>query len=582
MKRMDQFATQNNSSCNSTMTNSRIILDMEAISLLTKNNWLFSRFDIDERVYIFHWPETGEKCMLYVVGNDDMFISADEMEQKIPSLKDEIHNITFTQMSSSTLPISNSLEKYEMVISHPDDIEHDLFFIVLSTLNYLNGDAGLKFTQLDNTSDAIYDLKRFTVEKIDRYGDEVDRFSKFWQSISPFIEIFMTRATSISMQNQMLSLLEDQDEHSTFAMHTSLYNILLAMSEKVCGKIDSPEISVGDCNMLCSTIIDKMKKMRFFREIASECSKEHIQQSSSYYQKLKDPANYPIPNKKAMEVYFIACKEDTDYGELVDAIKEDPALTAKILKMLNTPMFRTLNSISTISIEALSMFGLPRIKEMSLNVAIDFRDYEIKCAAFDYNIFYQESLACAIAARNLTSYINKTSPEKNLFTPDQAYTVGLLSQVGKLAFAAVCPQPYNLMLNDCGKNDGKKLCDLEKKDFGIDHCEIAADMLSEWQFSESFCKAIRYQYQYPENQTIFKDDVVASALASKLKAAGFMLKWSRNISSTITEVGNSSKAEVVEALSEGATNYDICPGNYHKQAVQAQKEWKTIKSVLAD
>ncbi len=560
---------------------SRIVLDMEAISLLTKHNWLFSRFDIDERVYIFHWPETGEKCMLYVVGNDDMFISADEMVKKMPNLKESINNIAFTPISSENIKGADELNKCDLVISHPDDIEHDFFFIIFSTIDYLNGGGGFSYNQQDNVSDAIYDLKRFSIEKTKASDDEVARFHTYWQKITPYIEIFMTRSNNLSIQDQIVSQLSDKSDTSIYEMQETLFNLLLVMSNKVGIKINPLSVTPGDSLELCYKILDSFKKMRFFRSV-SETPKEpqKVSVPNSYYQKLKDPENYPVPNKKAMEVYFIACRENTDYGELVESIKEDPALTAKILKYLNTPTFRTLNTISSISIEALSMFGLPRIKEIALNVAIDFRDFEIKCEAFNYKTFYQDSLACAIAARNITNYVNKTSPEKSLFTPDQAYTVGLLSQVGKLAFAAVCPQPYNRMLLEDTEGGGQELCEMEKKEFGIDHCEIASDMLSEWHFSDSFCKAVRFQYKYPENQDIFKDDVIASALASKLKAAGFMLRWSRTISTTINSSGAMNKKNVITTLDKGASEFGICPGNYHKQAVTTQKEWHTMKSIM--
>ncbi len=558
----------------------KIVLDMEAISLLTRNNWLFSRFDIDERVYIFHWPETGEKCELFVVGDDDMFISAREMREKIPQLQDSIDKLAFTPLTSSTLSSYDGVSKLELVISHPDDIEHDLFFIAFSTLNYLTGGSGFNFVAQDNASDTIYDLKRFNVEMNIATDDESVRFQNFWQKLTPFLEIFMTRSANLSVQNRMLKLLGDQAQDSTNELYNSLQNLLKGMAEKVGVRPDYSTLEGNDYIGFCNALIDTFHKRRFFRETSKETEKsEKIALPNSYYQKLKDPANYPVPNKKAMQVYFISCREDTDYEELVDSIKEDPALTAKILKLLNTPMFRTSHSISSISIEALSLLGLPRIKEIAMNVAIDFSEFEVQCESFDHKTFYQNSLACAIAARNITSYVNKTCPGKSLFTPEQAYTVGLLSQVGKLAFASVCPQAYNRMLKentDCG---GQELCEMEKKEFGIDHCEIAADMLSEWSFAESFCKAIRYQYQYPDNQTIFKDDVVASALASKLKAASFMLRWSNAISATINS-REMAKKQVITTLDKAAKDYGICPGNYHMQSVATQKEWRTMRSVM--
>ena len=561
---------------------SKIVLDMEAISLLTNNNWIFSRFDIDERHYIFHLPESGEKVTLPVIGDDDMFIPYEEMLGKIPKLHELIDKIAFTSIAPENLEEISKLKTFELALSHPDDLEHDLFFITFATLNFLNGGGGLTFTAQDNQSDAIYDLKRFIIKKVDATENLGVRFHHFWQNISPYLEIFMTHAANISIQEQMLKLIEENDEYSWKAMETSLFNLFLAMSEKTGIAIDKASLEIGNCNELSRNMISGFKNKRFYRTLLSHqaiTGTEKKEVSGSYLNKLKDPSNYPIPNKKALEVYFLACQDDTDYSELTELIKEDPVLTAKILKLLNTPMYRTANTISSISIEALSVFGLPRIKEMALNVAVDFRDFKLQCPAFDYDIFYQDSLACAIATRNITSYVNNTSDKKTLFTPDEAYTVGLLSQMGKLAFASVCPQEYNRILT-ASTDTGQKLCEEERKEFGVDHCEIASAMLSEWGFPDSFCKAIRYQYEYPENQSMFEDDTLANSFASKLKTAGFMLRWSRTISSTL-QVGKSvEKQSVLNTLDKGISEYGICPGNYHKQALATHKEWKSIKSVL--
>ena len=576
---MDMPQTQNT---NNGSQISKIVLDMEAISLLTSNNWIFSRFDIDERFYIFHLPESGEKTTLSVIGDDDMFISYNEMLDKIPGLQSSIDKISFTSITTANLDELSALKSFELALSHPDDLEHDLFFITFATLNFINGGGGITITSQDNQSDAIYDLKRYIIERVDASDNIGVRFHHYWQNISPYLEIFMTHAANVSIQEQLIKIIEDEDDYAWKAMETSLFNLFLAMAEKAGIKIDKTNLEVGNCHDLSIEILANFKNKRFFRPVMKESALPENQTkevSGSYYQKLKDPANYPVPNKKALEVYFLACQGDTDYAELTELIKEDPVLTAKILKLLNTPMFRTVNTISSISIEALSVFGLQRIKEMALNVAVDFRDFEIQCPAFNYDEFYQNSLACAIATRNITGYVNSTKPEDSLFTSDEAYTVGLLSQMGKLAFAAVCPQEYNRILNDAA-DTGEKLCQEEQKEFGINHCEITAEMLKDWGFPDSFCKAIRYQYDYPVNNDIFDDDNVASAFASKLKTAGFTLRWSRTISSTL-QVGKSmEKQSVIKTLNKGIDEYNICPGNYHKQALETHKEWKNIKSAL--
>jgi HD-like signal output (HDOD) protein len=94
-------------------------------------------------------------------------------------------------------------------------------------------------------------------------------------------------------------------------------------------------------------------------------------------------------------------------------------------------------------------------------------------AEFDYGSFWSESLARAVAARILASWTKQ-------IPADEAFTYGLLSNIGRLALVSARPRQYREMLLTLGRVDATELAEAERAVFEVDAETLSALMLKSW------------------------------------------------------------------------------------------------------
>jgi putative nucleotidyltransferase with HDIG domain len=99
---------------------------------------------------------------------------------------------------------------------------------------------------------------------------------------------------------------------------------------------------------------------------------------------------------------------------------------------------------------------------------------------------WRHSLGCALLAEELS--------EACEVQPDQAYTAGLLHDVGRLALLVKYPESYADLLSVVMEN-GFCLLQGERDLFDIDHCEAGAWLGQEWAFPPSLVQAIGSHHQ---------------------------------------------------------------------------------------
>jgi HD-like signal output (HDOD) protein len=103
--------------------------------------------------------------------------------------------------------------------------------------------------------------------------------------------------------------------------------------------------------------------------------------------------------------------------------------------------------------DAAMLMGMQSIKNIALSFSLFDKNSQGNCAGFDYVRYWSQSLAVAVAAL--------TARERTA-SPDEAFTLGLFSDIGKLALVSVWPDDYGECLILAR---GKQLLKLEQERF---------------------------------------------------------------------------------------------------------------------
>ncbi len=217
--------------------------------------------------------------------------------------------------------------------------------------------------------------------------------------------------------------------------------------------------------------------------------------SSTVYQAIKASHRLPSPSGVALRVLELARNEEFTLGEIAAVVESDPAIALRLLKLVNSPLAGIPRQIASIQ-RAAAMLGVRAVTSLALGFSLVSENRRGRCSAFEYELFWSESVARAVAARHLANHL------KN-FAPDEAFTCGLLSWIGRLALATAFPQRYADVLEHVFRQyraASTRLChpscelvETETSAFGIKHNELAAEMMADWHMPAIFCEAVRAQ-----------------------------------------------------------------------------------------
>ncbi|MBI1842617.1 MAG: HDOD domain-containing protein, partial [Verrucomicrobia bacterium] len=148
-------------------------------------------------------------------------------------------------------------------------------------------------------------------------------------------------------------------------------------------------------------------------------------------------------------------------------VAKDIAMTSKLLQLVNAAFLGLRQKVTSAS-DAISLLGLETLKSLVLSIHV-FDHYEkFSSSGFSPERLWSHSLAVANASRQLTLMETR---DKRL--ADEAFTAGLLHDVGKLIFMANATADYRRVI-DAAVRDGKDLTLLETEAFGAAHPQAGA------------------------------------------------------------------------------------------------------------
>ncbi|MCP5144629.1 MAG: HDOD domain-containing protein [Gammaproteobacteria bacterium] len=168
-------------------------------------------------------------------------------------------------------------------------------------------------------------------------------------------------------------------------------------------------------------------------------------------------------------------------------IEKDPAMTAKLLKLVNSAYFSPRTAITRADTAA-SMLGLGMLRELIIAFHI-FEQMETRPSGrIDLQELWQYSERVAQASSNIARLAGYGEEACRA-----AFGAGLLHEVGALLLAMHSPCLYDIVMTDCAAT-GADVCEVEKYHFSIAHTTAGAYLLSLWGLPQSITFAVEYHH----------------------------------------------------------------------------------------
>lgn len=169
-------------------------------------------------------------------------------------------------------------------------------------------------------------------------------------------------------------------------------------------------------------------------------------------------------------------------------IAKDIAMTAKILKLVNSAFFGLRRQVSRPA-EAANYLGLDTIRSLVLSINAFSQFESMQFRRFSIESLWSHSLDTAAAAKLIAQL--EHADQK---VADEAFVAGMLHDVGKLVLAANFPEQF-MQVIDLLKEGETDSCGAEQQVFGVNHAGVGGYLLGLWGLPVPIVEAIALHHK---------------------------------------------------------------------------------------
>jgi HD-like signal output (HDOD) protein len=190
---------------------------------------------------------------------------------------------------------------------------------------------------------------------------------------------------------------------------------------------------------------------------------------------------YSLPGV-AMQVLQLTRNPHVDTRALKECIENDPAISSRILRVVNSSLFGLTREVSDLN-QALALLGIKPLKLLVLGFSLPsglFLDVEAKTLLW----YWKHTLTKAVAGRELSHRLWR-------IPGDETFLAGLFQDLGVLVLFQQLGQPYARFL-DRAVSHRLDLGAIQRRVLGFSHAELSARLLKQWNFPESLCEIIAW------------------------------------------------------------------------------------------
>jgi len=196
-----------------------------------------------------------------------------------------------------------------------------------------------------------------------------------------------------------------------------------------------------------------------------------------------------LPSVPALyqEITRLMGSERATVENLGQAIGKDIAMTAMILKLVNSAFFSLRQTVSTPG-EAVSILGIDLLRSLVLAHGLFSQSGAFRYPTFGLNHLWRHSVAVASA----TQQIAEMQGEGRSSAADY-FTAGLLHDIGILVLASRFPEEYSRVL-ETSRNAGSDLETAEYHVLGATHGEVGGYLLGLWGLPPAVVQAASWHH----------------------------------------------------------------------------------------
>lgn len=197
---------------------------------------------------------------------------------------------------------------------------------------------------------------------------------------------------------------------------------------------------------------------------------------------------------------------DSSLADIGTIISEDSALSARLLKLVNSSFYGFPQRIGSIS-EAVLLVGSKQVRDIALVTRMLHAFNGIPEDLINLESFWLHSLACGVGSKILAQEMGESEFE-------QYFVSGVLHDIGRMIMFSKIPDKSKTLIRR-SLDEKRPLIELEREEIGSTHAEIGKRLMESWNLPLYFQEAAEFHHA-PEMAGHFPLETAAVHIADVL------------------------------------------------------------------
>jgi len=199
--------------------------------------------------------------------------------------------------------------------------------------------------------------------------------------------------------------------------------------------------------------------------------------------------NLPTPPLVFAQINRAVNDEMTSAFDIAAILSEDPAMSAKVLKLCNSAYYGLSNPVAAVK-QAIVLLGMSEIKNVVLSASA-LSSFKVSAEDRDYqDSFWRHSLAVAVASRMLI----RARHVKEFLEAETAFSAGLLHDIGKMVILCYAPAVHR-KIAELSATTPEAGLDAERQIMGLTHSDIGAYLGRHWKLPKEILETMIYHHR---------------------------------------------------------------------------------------
>ena len=192
----------------------------------------------------------------------------------------------------------------------------------------------------------------------------------------------------------------------------------------------------------------------------------------------------------------VMCDPYSSSGDFGAVVSEDPGLTARLLRLVNSAFYNVPSEIDSVT-QALSVIGTEQLYDLVLATSVISMFNDVPAELVDMESFWRHSLATGVTCRVLAT-------ERGEANVERLFVAGLLHDIGRLLMFMGNPKE-SIECMRRAQDEGHLVYKLEEERMGYDHAKVGQALLNAWRLPDSLQEPVEFHHD-PKNARRFGID----------------------------------------------------------------------------